>query len=122
MPLAVAITGTEFTGNSLHVYGTLTPSGNYPALGDPLSFAGFDQIKTDVPPIQVNIKSQKAAANVFQYSYVPGSPATLANGKMQTLTGAAAQSGLTDLSAGAYPAGVLTDVIAFEAIFLGRNI
>lgn len=120
MPLAVTITGTEFTGNGLHVYGTIKATGNYPALGDVLNLSGFDQIKTDVPPTQINIKSQKATTNVFQYSGIPG--ATLAACAMQVLTGAAAQSGLTELSAGAYPAGVTGDVIAFEAIFLGRNI
>jgi len=50
----------------------------------------------------------------FEYQYVPGT--TLANGKIQVFTGAAAQSGLAELANGNYPAGVLGDTIEGELI------
>jgi hypothetical protein len=55
--------------------------------------------------------SAQSAAE-FIYSYAPGT--TLANGKIQVFTGAAAQAGLAELSNGNYPAGVLGDVIEGE--------
>lgn len=48
-------------------------------------------------------------ANMFEYSFAPGT--TLKNGTMQVFTGAAAQTGLTELTAGNYPVGVTTDTI-----------
>jgi hypothetical protein len=54
--------------------------------------------------------------NLYEYSYAPGT--TLQNGTMQVFTGAAAQTGLTELAAGNYPAGVTTDVIQGEAQFV----
>lgn len=79
-----------------------------------------------VPPTfetvaKVEIQSARLAGgassgNMFIYSFAPGT--TLANGTMQILTGAAAQTALTELSAGQYPAGVLNDVIQGEAYFV----
>jgi hypothetical protein len=54
--------------------------------------------------------------NLFEYSYAPGT--TMANGTMQIFTGAAAQTALTELSAGNYPAAVLGDTIQGEAYFI----
>jgi hypothetical protein len=51
---------------------------------------------------------------LFEYQYVPGT--TLANGKIQVFTGAAAQSALTELANGNYPAGVLADQIEGELV------
>jgi hypothetical protein len=65
-----------------------------------------------------SVRPQGAAnsANLFVYSYAPGT--TLANGTMQVFTGAAAQTALTELTAGNYPAGVTTDTIQGEAYFV----
>jgi hypothetical protein len=68
---------------------------------------------------KVEIGSFRAApgtANEFVYQYCPGT--NLQNGTMQVLTGAAAQTALTELTAGNYPAGVLNDVIQAEAMFV----
>ena len=72
-------------------------------------------------PAKVEIQSvrPKGAANsgnLFIYNYAPST--TLQNGTMQVFTGAAAQTALTELSAGNYPAGVTTDTIQGEGIFV----
>ena len=68
---------------------------------------------------RVVIQSQPAApgaASCYEYRYCSGS--ALNNGTMQVFTGAAAQSGFTELAAGNYPAAVLADVIVGEAYFV----
>lgn len=118
MPMVVAsVTSTEFTSSMLHVYGTITASGNYSTAGDTLDFSKQDAIKSTSVPVQVEVYSAKTAGptNLFVYNYSPGT--TIANGKCQVFTGAAAQTALTELSAGAYPAGVTGDSIVFHATF-----
>lgn len=111
--------------NQFRVIGTIVPSGSYATGGDVLDFTataypiGQGPMPSTKPPIAVEIYSQKTVAspqtNEFAYAFAPGT--TQANGKMQVFTGAAAQTALTELNAGAYPAGVLADVIIFEAVF-----
>ncbi len=60
-------------------------------------------------PFSVQFWSELASGYVYQYSRTTG--------VLFVLTGAAAQSPLTALTAGAYPAGVLGDVIRYEATF-----
>jgi hypothetical protein len=60
-------------------------------------------------PFSVKFWSELASGYVYQYSRTTG--------VLYVLTGAAAQSALTALSAGAYPSGVLGDVIRYEATF-----
>jgi len=70
-------------------------------------------------PLEVRLRSQPNApgpAALYVYRFCVGT--ALNNGTMQVLTGAAAQSGLTELAAGNYPAGVLADVIVGTAEFL----
>lgn len=69
-------------------------------------------------PIKVELQSvlpSAPGANAFIYNWIPGT--TLSNGGVAVYTGAAAQTGPTLLSAGAYPAGVLADTIQGEATF-----
>lgn len=117
--VVASITAFEFTSHMLHLYGTLTPSGSYATGGDTLAWTGNDAIKSDQIPVQVEIFSGRlttsAQTNLFVYQYTPGT--TKDNGKMQVFTGAAAQTALTELSAGAYPAGVTADVVSFHATF-----
>lgn len=119
MALAVAITDVEFTAQMFHIYGTITPTGTYPTGGDTLSFASLDQVKSDNVPVQGEIWSGRPTSSaqtaLYLYSYVPGT--SVANGKMQVFTGAAAQSGLAEFSTAAYPAGVTADVIQFHFVF-----
>ena len=125
MAVAVAahtITNTSFDSSNITVRGTIAFGANpltYATGGIILDFTGQDQIKSGSLPSQVLIKSAKAAAapntSEFVYTYLPGT--TQANGKLQILTGAAAQSALAELAAGAVPAGVSGDTIIFEATF-----
>jgi len=101
----------------------------YVAGGDTLDLTQLFSLAAGAPgqalpsfelPINVTIKSFRAAlgagyGNLYLYQFAPGT--TLANGTMQVLTGAAAQTGLTELSAGNYPAGVLDDSILAVAEF-----
>ena len=118
------------TGKIFHVLFTIAVSGNYSAGGDTLdltqlfnlaSSAPGDTLPTIDAVAKVEIQSFRAqgatgSAGLYVYSYAPGT--TLANGTMQVFTGAAAQSPLTELSAGAYPANVANDVIQGEAYFV----
>lgn len=109
---------------TITAYFLLTLAGVYATGGDTLDLAAaFNSPGMSLPvaslPLIVKIRSIKptssAQTNLFEYNYVPGT--TLQNGKVQVFTGAAAQTALTELSAGAYPAGVLADVIEIEAVF-----
>lgn len=125
------------TGKIYHVLFTITPTNAnsgananpYVAGGDTLDLSQLFGINSGAPgsvlptfelPVKVEINSARLAggassANLFVYQWSPGT--TLLNGTMQIFTGAAAQTGLTELSAGNYPAGVLNDVIQAEALF-----
>lgn len=106
-------------GKMFHVVGTVDfdPSaatyatgGNTVNFNDPL-------IKAQRAPVMVVLQSLVGSG--YLYSYVPGTDNT--NGKIMVLTGAAAQSPLTEFTAGAVPAGVSGDTIQFHAMFLGMN-
>lgn len=99
----------------------------YVAGGDPIDLtalfgtAGLPgySFPTASLPEKIEFQSNKPtgsaqSAALFWYEYAPGT--TLANGKIQVYTGAAAQSGGTELTAGNYPAGVLGDVIEGEIV------
>lgn len=60
-------------------------------------------------PFSVRVWSENGSGYVYQYAR--------ATGVLYVQTGAAAQSPLTALTAGAYPAGVLSDIIRYEARF-----
>lgn len=126
-------------GKILKVLFTVTPTnvnspGNlnpYVAGGDTLDLTQLlGSLTSDAPggvlptvslPAKVEFQSARPKGNadsnkLFCYSYAPNT--TLANGTMQVFTGAAAQSPLTELTAGNYPAAVLDDVIQGEAYFV----
>ena len=66
-------------------------------------------------PLELESSRSVAQANEYIYHYVPGT--TPSNGTLQIFTGAAAQTGLTELAAGALPAGVTGDTIAGRVTF-----
>jgi hypothetical protein len=125
-------------GKILKVLFTITPTnvntpGNanpYVAGGDTLDLTQLFNLASSAPgmniptydlPAKIEIQSVRPkgganSANLFIYEYAPGT--TLANGTLQVFTGAAAQTGLTELTAGNYPAGVTTDTIQAEAYFV----
>lgn len=120
---ALQLAPTPFQGIDNHqtvvrIYFVVIPTGNYAALGDTIDFTSLgDLVMSEYAPIFVVIQSAKSGgASGFDYSYNPGT--TMSNGKFQVFTGAAAQSPLTELTAGAYPAGVTGDTIIGYADFI----
>jgi hypothetical protein len=129
---ATAITGTvaNITNdrNSFTISGTIAFSaGDYAAASRPvLNFltltypVGQGPLPVSSAPYDVVLHSQPVVASgttaMFEYEFLKGS--SQANGAVQIFTGAAAQSGLAELSDGAVPAAVVADTIRFEAKFL----
>ena len=122
MPLAISITSVEAGSLGVMFVGfNLTPSGNYPAGGDTLDFTAVTQdanfsgllaaIEASLPPTQLAVWSQNGNL-LFQYAPIIG--AALNNSKLKI--GASATFG-TELSAGAYPAGITGDKITGTAQF-----
>jgi hypothetical protein len=128
----------EKTPKLLHVLFTITPTnvdsaGNanpYVAGGDTLDLTQLFSLTSGAPgqvlptfdlPVLVRILSARGKlatgyAGQFDYQFAPGT--ALNNGTMQIFTGAAAQSPMTELTAGNYPANVLNDTIIGEALFI----
>ena len=114
----------ENTQKSVWVRGSVSIGASpltYTTGGITMSFTAIlEQIKSDLVPTYVRVWSQpaaaSAAANQYVYTFLPGT--TLANGVLQIFTGAAAQTALTELSAGAIPSGVSGDTIVFEGVFV----
>lgn len=98
-----------------NVMGTIAISaspGTYPTGGYTLSLAD-PLIKASRLPLMVIVQGLAG----YVYVFVPGT--TIANGTLKVLTGAAAQSALTEFTAGATPAAVSGDTIKFWAIWAG---
>ena len=105
--MAITITvlpnNTDGSGsNLLYAIGTLTFSGNYTVGGDTLDFTTVaDKLPSD-QLIQVFADSQNGNSGY----YVPVQGSALNNWKLKAFTG-----GGTEVSAGAYPASVTTDIV-----------
>ena len=104
------------------IFGTLTPSGNYPAAGgggDVLSFAGLDFIKSGYAPVRVYIVEQPAAGATpsgYAYIFCPGT--TLANGKMVLMVGGGANAPNTEKTGNPTYASLALSALVFEAVFV----
>jgi hypothetical protein len=100
MPLAVVVSSKFGSGRIVRVLGTLTPSGSYATNGDALPGSAFGAGTTKKPhSIDVNGKG------LYTYNY------DVEAGKLKVYTAGA------EIAAGAYPAGVTSDVIRFDATF-----
>jgi hypothetical protein len=110
--MALTLTVNQFdvdaTGKQLYVAGVITASGSYTTGGDTLDLSNQSYIPSSQLPKQVSIFTQ--TGQVFNYAFIRGT--TLANSKVK-IYGA----GGTELTAGAYPAGITGDVIAFSAVY-----
>jgi hypothetical protein len=122
MAIAVTVTSVDASQDQLIVQGSLALTGNYGGAathGDTMSLAGNDSIKSSSVPTRVEIFETPpagTAASGYVFNFCPGT--TQANGVVEILTGAAAQSPLTELTqASAYPAGLTGAVIQFKAWF-----
>lgn len=93
--------------------------GGYTALGDILDFTQLgDALQSNSVPLQVSIQSQPPAgttASGFLYNFCKGT--TLKNCKMQVFQSAGAGNPHSELPAGNYPGGILTDTIVGVAYF-----
>lgn len=103
-------------GNKYFIVGkinvTVSPA-VYVTGGIVMNFA-VPNVKATRTPIFVDVNGTSG----YQYQYIPGADAT--SGLLKILTGAAAQSALTELSAAAIPAAVSSDIITFQATFNGQ--
>jgi hypothetical protein len=117
MAIAVTINSVgpspiDFTAAELIVYGSLVFSGSYPTAGDVMNLSGFDQIKSNEVPLHVEIyEAPPAGTSPTGYTYIFCPGTTLANGQVAIF------NGTTQVSAGAYPAGITGAVVQFRAWF-----
>jgi hypothetical protein len=105
MPITITLQPNNVDGsgsNLFYAIGSLTFSGNYPTGGDTLDFTTVaDKLPSD-QIIQVFADSQNGNAGY----YVPVQGSALNNWKLKAFSG-----GGTELSAGAYPASVTSDIV-----------
>jgi hypothetical protein len=105
MPITITLLPSNADGsgsNLFYAIGTLAFSGNYPTGGDTLDFTTVaDKLPSD-QLIQVFADSQNGNSGY----YVPVQGSALNNWKLKAFTG-----GGTEVSAGAYPASVTTDIV-----------
>jgi len=105
MPITISLVPNNCDGSGCNLFyaiGALTFSGNYPTGGDTLDFTTVaDKLPSD-QLIQVFADSQNGNAGY----YVPVQGSALNNWKLKAFSG-----GGTELSAGAYPASVTSDIV-----------
>jgi len=105
MPITITLLPSNEDGsgsNLFYAIGTLTFSGSYPTGGDTLDFTTVaDKLPID-QIIQVFADSQNGNSGY----YVPVQGTAINNWKLKAFSG-----GGTELSAGAYPASVTTDIV-----------
>ena len=108
LSLSVKQFDVDSTGKQVYVLGTLTATGSYVTGGDTLDLTNQSLIPAGALPKQLSVFTQ--TGQVFTYAWILGS--ALTNGKLKIY-----QAGGTELAAGAYPAGITADIIAFSAVF-----
>ena len=105
MPITISLTPNNVdssASNFIYALATLSFSGNYPTGGDTLDFTTIaDKLASD-QIVQVFADSQNGNSGY----YVPVQGTALNNWKLKALLG-----GGTEITAGAYPAGVTSDVV-----------
>ncbi len=105
MPITISLLpqNVDSTANNFsYAIATLTFSGNYPTGGDTLDFT---QVADKLPATQlVQVFAESQAGGAGYYVAVAGT--ALNNWKLKAFTG-----GGTEITAGAYPASVTSDVV-----------
>ena len=105
MPITISLNPANVDGsasNFVYAVATLTFSGNYPTGGDTLDFTQIaDKLGSDTI-VQVFAESQNGNSGY----YIPVQGSALNNWKLKAFLG-----GGTEVSAGAYPASVTTDIV-----------
>lgn len=111
---AASFGGVDAGQNLLYIYFSVAAAGLYVGNGDVLDLTALgDVLKSSRPPLQVTLQGNAG----YFYSYKKAAVPTQANGKFQVSQCAGAGAPAADIGAGAYPAGVLADVITGCAIF-----
>ena len=105
MPITISLTSNNVdssASNFVYAIATLTFTGGYPTGGDTLDFT---QVADKIPSDQVvQVFAESQNGNGGYYIAVQGS--ALNNWKLKAFNG-----GGTELTAGAYPASVTTDIV-----------
>jgi hypothetical protein len=105
MPISITLLPSNGDGsgsNLFYAIGTLAFSGNYPTGGDTLDFTSVaSQLPSD-QSLQVFADSQNGNAGY----YIPVQGSALNNWKLKCFSG-----GGTEVTAGAYPSSVTTDIV-----------
>ena len=109
LTLTVRQFDVDFTGKQVYVAGVVVATGSYTTGGDTLDLSNQSFIPSAQLPKQVSLFTQ--TGQVYNYTFITGS--ALNNSKVKIYV-----AGGTELSAGAYPAAILNDVIAFSAVYL----
>ena len=105
MPITITLLPNNEDGsgsNLLYAIGTLTFSGNYPTGGDTMDFTTVADKLPSTQIIQAFAESQNGNSGY----YVALAGTALNNWKLKAFNG-----GGTEITAGAYPASVTTDVV-----------
>ena len=105
MPITISLAPTNVdssASNFVYAIASLTFSGSYPAGGDTLDFTQVADKLPSTQIIQVFAESQNGNSGY----YIPVQGTALNNWKLKALAG-----GGTEITAGAYPASVTTDIV-----------
>jgi hypothetical protein len=105
MPITITLLPSNEDGsgsNLFYAIGTLTFSGSYPTGGDTLDFTTVASLLPSDQVIQVFADSQAGNSGY----YVPVQGTAMNNWKLKAFTGGGAE-----LTAGAYPTTVTTDIV-----------
>jgi hypothetical protein len=105
VPITITLLPNNADGsgsNLFYAIGTLAFSGNYPTGGDTLDFT---QVADKLPSTQI-IQAVAESQNGNSGYYVPVQGTALNNWKLKAFSG-----GGTEISAGAYPASVTSDIV-----------
>jgi hypothetical protein len=105
MPITISLQPNNVDGsgsNFFYAIGTLAFSGNYPTGGDTMDFTTVADKLPSTQIIQVFADSQNGNSGY----YVPVAGSALNNWKLKCFVG-----GGTEITAGAYPASVTSDVV-----------
>ncbi len=107
MPITISLSPLNVdssASNFVYAIGTLAFSGNYPTGGDTLDFTQVADKLPSTQIVQAFAESQNGNSGYYYYVVVAGS--ALNNFKLKAFNG-----GGTEITAGAYPASVTTDIV-----------
>jgi len=105
MPITISLSSSNVdssASNFVYAVATLSFSGSYPAGGDTLDFT---QVADKLPSTQI-VQAFAESQNGNGGYYVPVQGSGLNNWKLKAFSSAG-----TEISAGAYPAGVTSDIV-----------